>query len=269
MHPVLFQIGGLIIGTHNAFMALGVACAAVVFYIECRRRRELSEQMLWIVAGTLIAGAIGAKLTAILGNIGAPRQPPLGALVLHGGRSILGGLTGGYIGAELTKRMVHYSRSTGDLFAPAAALGMAVGRWGCFFSELPGTPTSLPWGIRLTPLEVARTPNCPAYCATSALHPSFIYEIIFQTAMFVLIWTKLRWMPSLRGELMKLYLLCYAVFRFFVEFVRGNEVLWRGLTRHQLFLAPVILVLAVYFIRRSVREPTVDLSDVHLAEEST
>ena len=36
----------------------------------------------------------------------------------------------------------------------------------------------------------------------------------------------------------------YAIFRFFVEFVRGNEVVWLGLTRPQLFLLvtiPVVL----------------------------
>ena len=54
----------------------------------------------------------------------------------------------------------------------------------------------------------------------------------------------------MRGELLKLYLLCYAVFRFAVEFVRGNEVVWNGLTRHQLFIIPVFVWLVVHFVRR-------------------
>jgi phosphatidylglycerol---prolipoprotein diacylglyceryl transferase len=250
MHPILFQFGGVIVGTHNAFIALGVAAAAVVFVLECRRQGEISEQMLWIVGGALIAGAIGAKLTAILGAVGDPVRPALGPVIIHGGRSILGGLTGGYLGVLITKRMVHHDRPTGDLFAPAIALGMAIGRWGCFFSELPGTPTTLPWGIRLTPLQVMRIPNCPAYCQTAALHPSFAYEIVFHAVLFTLLWTRWRWQPSLRGELLKLYLLYYAIFRFAVEFVRGNEVVWNGLTRHQLFIIPVFVWLAVHFIRR-------------------
>jgi phosphatidylglycerol:prolipoprotein diacylglycerol transferase len=251
MDPVLFQHGRFVLGTHNAFIALGVTAAAVVFFIECRRRKDVSEQMLWIVCGALIAGAVGAKLTALLGGIGDPVKPSLGPLIVHGGRSILGGLTGGYIGVLITKRVVRYSRPTGDLFAPAIALGMAIGRFGCFFSELPGTPTTLPWGIRLTALQVARIHNCPAYCRTSALHPSFAYEIVFHAVMFALLWMRWRWEPVLRDELLKLYLLCYTVFRFAVEFVRGNEVVWHGLTRHQLFLIPVFIWLVAHFLRRS------------------
>ena len=41
-----------------------------------------------------------------------------------------------------------------------------------------------------------------------------------------------------------LYVAAYAVIRFLVEFVRGNEVVWEGLTRPQLFLALTIPLLA-------------------------
>jgi len=42
-----------------------------------------------------------------------------------------------------------------------------------------------------------------------------------------------------------LYFAGYGIFRFLVEFVRGNEVVWEGLTRPQLFLlATVPLILA-------------------------
>jgi phosphatidylglycerol:prolipoprotein diacylglycerol transferase len=41
--------------------------------------------------------------------------------------------------------------STGGQFVAALAIGIAVGRWGCFFAGLPdytyGIPTSLPWGV--------------------------------------------------------------------------------------------------------------------------
>jgi prolipoprotein diacylglyceryltransferase len=261
MHPVLFALGDYLVETHNFFIALGLGVAAILFYLEARRRGEVSEQMLWIVAGSLIGGAIGAKLSAMFGAIGDPSAPAIKPLILDGGRSILGGLTGGYVGVVLMKKIVRFTRPTGDLFAPAAALGMAVGRFGCFFSELPGTPTTLPWGIRLNPAQFARIPNCPEFCRTSALHPSFGYEIAFLVAMFGVLWFRLRFRESLRGELMKVFLLCYAVFRFLVEFVRGNEVFWQGLTRHQLFLIPVIILLASYFIRRA-RNTTLAYAEV-------
>jgi prolipoprotein diacylglyceryltransferase len=56
-------------------------------------------------------------------------------------------------------------------------------------------------------------------------------------------WLRHRSLPP--GESFVWYVAAYAVFRFLVEFVRGNDVAWEGLTRPQLFLlATIPLVLA-------------------------
>ncbi|HSF98375.1 MAG TPA: prolipoprotein diacylglyceryl transferase family protein, partial [Ornithinibacter sp.] len=59
--------------------------------------------------------------------------------------------------------------------------------------------------------------------------------------------------PFAPGTTFVLYVAAYGVFRFLVEFVRGNEVVWQGLTRPQLFLAvtvPIVLLRAVVLWRR-------------------
>ena len=130
------------------------------------------------------------------------------------------------------------------------ALGMAIGRIGCFLSEQVGTPTTMPWGLRLSDATLARIPNCP-YCTPGvALHPSFLYESAFHLAMFFVLLGYLRPRVRVEGDLFKIYLLAYAVFRFFVEFVRGNIVVWHGLSGSQLFLIPSTMLLAGYFIRQ-------------------
>lgn len=81
------------------------------------------------------------------------------------------------------------------------------------------------------------------------MHPSYAYEIVFHAGMVAL----LRWMAPLvpvRGDLFKFYLFSYAVFRFVVEFVRGNPAVWMGLSLSQLFLVPASAVLLAHFIRR-------------------
>jgi prolipoprotein diacylglyceryltransferase len=55
------------------------------------------------------------------------------------------------------------------------------------------------------------------------------------------------------GDLFKLFLLVYAVFRFFVELVRGNPVMGFGLSGSQLMVLPSSIVLAMYFLRRRQR----------------
>lgn len=249
MIPTLLRIGPVDVGTHDFFVGLAVLAAAVPFYYEARRRGMISDQLYFVVGATLIAGAIGAKLSTVWEYLLAAPHPTLLGAWIDGGRSVLGGLAFAYAGALIGKRIAGYKLPTGDLFAPAVALGLAVGRWGCFLTEQVGTPTNLPWGIRLTPEQAARIPQCPSYCAAGVpMHPSFLYEILFQAAMFGVLWW-LRPRVHKPGELFKIYLISYGVFRFAVEFVRGNAIVFAGLTRPQLFLIPTTLLLALYFLR--------------------
>ncbi len=254
MRPTL-HLGSLAFPSHDVFVFLGAVAAALVFSNETRRRGAADERLLWIVAGTLIAGAIGAKLATVWRYVEITGDSSLEGMLLRGGRSILGGLAGAYVGAVVTKRLVGYPRKTGDLFAPAVALGMAIGRVGCFLSEQVGTPTTLPWGLRLSDATLARIPNCP-YCRPGvALHPSFLYEIAFHLGMFFILLAYLRPRVRVEGDLFKIYLLAYAVFRFFVEFVRGNVAVWHGLSGSQLFLIPSAMLLVAYFVRRRWSPP--------------
>src|SRR5690606_24589278 len=147
---------------------------------------------------------------------------------LYGSRSVLGGLTGAYVGVLIAKRLIGYRQRTGDLFAPAVTLGMAVGRVGCFLTEAPGRPTDLPWGVPAP----ACVPDSQGCLAGQALHPSFLYEIAFHLAAFAaLVWARER--ITRPGELFTLYVAGYAVFRFLVEFTHANETVWLDLTRPQ------------------------------------
>jgi len=229
------------IPTHDGFVLLGTLAGLVVWLHEARRRAILDERLVWILIGALLCGALGARLSVIWRYISIDPAPTPSGFLLASGRSILGGLTGAYAGVLLTKRLVGYQAPTGDVFAPAVALAMAIGRLGCFFSELPGTPTTLPWAVTFYDGEPR--------------HPSFLYEILFQLAAFGVLW-RARARVRVPGDLFKIYLLLYVVFRFAVEFVRGNDVVWVGLTRSQLFLIPASLALAAYFLsRRVARQP--------------
>jgi len=65
-------------------------------------------------------------------------------------RSIEGAVAGGIVAIETYKRLAGIGGRTGARFALPFAVGVAVGRIGCFLSGLDdftyGTPTALPWG---------------------------------------------------------------------------------------------------------------------------
>jgi phosphatidylglycerol:prolipoprotein diacylglycerol transferase len=86
-----------------------------------------------------------------------------------GGKTIVGALIFGLISVELIKRYIGLRQSTGDLYAIPLALGIAIGRIGCFLTGLSdntyGTPTDLPWAINFGD-------GIPR-------HPTQLYEIAF------------------------------------------------------------------------------------------
>lgn len=76
-----------------------------------------------------------------------------------------------------------------------------------------------------------------------------LYEIGFHALAFGIIATRGPLLP-IRGDTLKAYLLAYGLFRFGVEFVRGNEVQAWGLTGPQIVLIPLVALLALHFVRR-------------------
>jgi len=250
MVPTLFRLGGWSVPTHEFFIGLGLMAALIVFYIRARQRGQLDERTRWVALGALLGGGIFARVAAVwefafTGNSWID-------VWLQGGRSVLGGLAGAYAGAVITKRIVGYRASTGELFAPAVAIGMAIGRVGCFLTEQIGTATTMPWGITLSPAVAATVPNCPQCVAGGPLHPSFLYEIVFHGVAFALLWSRRDRLPA--GQSFKLYLLGYGLFRFAVEFVRGNPEMALGLSGSQLFLL-ITLPLVVWSVLQSRPAP--------------
>lgn len=239
--------------THDVMVGLAVLAALLVFVAELRRRRRAGlpvDDRIWaVVAGALVGGALLGRLGTWAQHLDPRDNATLVEQWLYGNRSILSGLVGAYGGALLAKRLMRYRERTGDYLVLAVALAMAVGRVGCLLSELPGTPTSMPWGVTLTASEAAAIPGA---VPGVPLHPSFAYEIAFHLAAFLALRRLREQLPQ--GELFSLYLIGYAVFRFAVEFVRGNEVVAAGLTRPQLFLL-ACAPLAVWHLVRRARRP--------------
>lgn len=103
-----------------------------------------------------------------------------------------------------------------DALAPCLLIAQAVGRIGNYFNqELFGGPTSLPWGLRISP---AFRP--PGYLQDTTFHPTFLYELVWDLLLAgVLIWLG-RTGKVRPGGLFALYVAGYSAFRIFEESLR-------------------------------------------------
>jgi len=248
--PVLARIGPVQIGTHDFFSLLGIAVGFAIYYRELRRRGWLDPTIVWISLAALLSAAIGARLITIWERpevIAAFSTMPFTEAIERSGKSIIGAVAGGYLGIVLAKRAFGYRRSTGDQYALAIPIATVVGRIGCFLTELPlGTPTTLPWGMTVSPATAASFASCPG--CLGPMHPTMIYEIVFNLIAAALIWRFRRRVP-VPGDTLKLYLLGAGAFRFLVEYLRTSPPQALGLTAPQWVLIPMLALLVVHFGR--------------------
>ena len=255
MVPTLGQVGPIVIGTHDAFTVLAIAVGLAIYYRELRRRRMLGSTIVWISLAAILGAAFGARLITAWEHpayYAAFADEPLTVAIEHSGKSLLGALAGGDLAIHLAKRAFGYTRSTGDCYVLAIPVATAIGRVGCFLSELPlGTPTSLPWGITVSPVAAAQFAVCP-YCG-GPMHPSMVYEILFNLLAVAVI---LRWRDRVPvpGDALKAYLLAARIFRFLVEFVRANPPQALGLSGPQWVLIPLVGLLVLHFARQWRRD---------------
>ena len=186
-----------------------------------RSQRSLAlsgGQKLGICLGAFCGAMLGAKLPFVISD---PEGLLSGTAWFADGKTILCGLVGGYFGVEIAKWSLHLRVRTGDSFAVPVAASIAVGRLACFSAGCcHGTPTSLPWAVVFPVVD-----ELPR-------HPTQLYESAFHlTAALVL--HQLHRRGLFRGQLIKLYIIVYATYRFASETIRPEARLWGNLTVYQ------------------------------------
>lgn len=167
--------------------------------------------------GVLLAAFIGARLVHV-----SLYQPawyaahPLAALkVWEGGFSSLGGFLGGALGvyffAKRRRLTVNSFLPYADILSVSLWLGWGVGRLGCFFiHDHPGTRSHFLLAV-----------NYPG----GARHDLGLYESILGFALFILFFILFKKLVKQRRGLVAAYSwLLYAVVRFFLDFLRANDL---------------------------------------------
>jgi len=195
---------------HPVFEALGYVAGYVVYKSARDRTGDLlSDERRWlIIAATAVGALVGARVLGLLEQ--APRMGlQWSSLLLPGGKTIVGGLLGGWIAVEVVKLVLGIRSRTGDLFAIPLCVGIAIGRIGCFVAGLAddtyGTATGLPWGVDFGD-GVRR-------------HPTQLYEIVFLLLLAGVLW-RLSRRPHRNGALFRVFMGSYLGWRFVVDFIK-------------------------------------------------
>jgi prolipoprotein diacylglyceryltransferase len=216
--PVTFPILGHRLPSHMVMETIAY-CVGFQTYLMLRRHEVKSENdaisQIWIVAGAIVGAVVGSKLLAIVESFPEYWTARENPFVWLEGKTIVGGLLGGWIGVEIVKWIRGVHGSTGDAYVLPLILGICIGRVGCFLTGLSdhthGTATALPWGVDFGD-GIRR-------------HPTQIYEIFALLGIGAVIVIRSK-KPYARGELFRLFVLLYLLFRFCVEFIKPTYKLY-------------------------------------------
>lgn len=222
--PLFLRLGPWALHPHLVFELLAYFVGFRLYLAERRRRGDALDdpRRWWVVAAAAIGAAGGARLLYLL-ECPAETLRHLGdPAYLLGGKTIVGGLAGGWLAVEGVKRLLGVSGRTGDLFAIPLTAAIAIGRIGCFLSGLDdhthGLPTSLPWGIDLGD-GVPR-------------HPTPLYEIAFLAGLAGLLVAWRRRSPA-TGDLFRGFVVGYFSFRLVVDVLKPTPCRGFGLSAIQ------------------------------------
>lgn len=231
---------------YSVFVALGFAVAFAVKRLEERRLgydQERRPGYRFVALGALIGGVVGSKIGMLLYvPTHAWVQVLKDSLELRfDGKTIIGGLAGGYAGVEGVKKLVGLKGSTGDAFALAIPLGQAVGRLGCFVAGCCyGAPSGVPWAI---------------WSHGSRRHPVQLYDSFLCLLLAAVLWAlRRRLRPP--GRTFKVSLVLYAAVRFALDPLRGDERMMLGwLSMPQWFCLGAMALLGLSLRRKSILLP--------------
>jgi len=257
MHPILISIGSFHLPTYGVLLVMAIL-GGIYTAMRLGRRVGLDSALILDFCTWLILVAlVGAKVLMVLTDWSYYRAYPGEIFSLS--TFLAGGVFyGGFLAALFFT--IWYVRvqklsfwKLADLLAPAVALGQSVGRLGCFSGGCDyGKPTTAPWGVVFTSAFAHEVSGVPLGVR---LHPTQLYESITTFVIFgLLLW----WFPKKKreGDVFLGYVGLYALARFFLEFLRGDED--RGFVLHHLlstsqFIALLALAgIAVAFIWRRV-----------------
>lgn len=182
-------------------------------------------------------GIICARIYYVVFEWGYYAQHPGEIIAIwKGGIAIYGGIIGTLIGLFVYSRVKKLSlASLCDLAAFGLLIGQCIGRWGNFVNgEAHGGPTTLPWGMTID--------------GQSMVHPTFLYESLWNLAGFVLLhfYSKKR---RFKGEIALLYAAWYGAGRAWIEGLRTDS-LYIGSVRVSQLLAIISCIAAVAVLAR-------------------
>ena len=212
--PVAIQIFSIEIRWYSLAYIIGILLGWILskrFFISNVELKEKFDDFLtFVILGIIIGGRLGY---VILYNPNYYLDNLIDIFkIWEGGMSFHGGL----IGVVLAS--IYFAKKNNqnffiylDVISIVAPIGIFFGRIANFInSELYGAETNLPWAVQFIKID------------NLYRHPTQLYEAIFEGLILflILIYLRNKGLMKITGLMSGIFLICYSIFRFMIEFLR-------------------------------------------------
>jgi len=229
LYPILFTIGPFSLHTYGLAMAVAFGMGIWVAMKRAEAHGFGSKYALDLSIYILIFSLVGARFTYVVTHWDEFNDHLLDIVspIQHNGQVgiaglvLLGGVAAGFLTTFFfARRRGHTFLATTDLFMPSAALGIAIGRIGCFFNGCCFGKECTSGGLFCTvfpkdSLAGYVYPNTPVM-------PTQLYETAAMLVLFagLMIYDRKR---HPEGRMTGIFLIAYGVWRYFNESLRWYE----------------------------------------------
>ncbi len=219
--PLDIAVGKFSLSSHLLFETLGFIIGFRYYLFLRKKSIDLIPQSNRAVI--LIGAAAGGFLfSRIIGSLENPTlffNSPHPLLYFYSDKTIVGGLLGGLIGVEISKKIIHEKKSSGDLFTYPILLALMIGRIGYFsmgvYEDTYGIETSSVFGMDLGD-GLKR-------------HPVTLYEIAFLLLVWLMLMLIEKNVKLKNGYRFQFFMIVYLIFRFSLDFIKPGERYFYGL----------------------------------------
>ena len=240
------DLGPLVLHMYGLMLLLAIAACVGLTGIRYVRRGGDWDLVLQVAVWGVAAGIVGARAYHDLTSWNEVPDPKWKGVfeVWKGGLGVWGGILAGSIaGAIVVRRSGRSVSEFADAAAPGLLLAQGIGRIGNWWNqELYGKPTTRPWG-----LEIDVQHRVSGYEADETFHPTFLYELIYDTVLagvLILIGRRFRIRPP---GLFALYVSFYTFGRFFEELLRIDPAHEFGGLRLNAWVSIVVFICSTSF----------------------
>ncbi|MBC8276048.1 MAG: prolipoprotein diacylglyceryl transferase [Chloroflexi bacterium] len=247
--PVAFSI----VRWYGIMVVLAVVAVIVIALREAKRVGLAEEHIYSVGLWAIIGGIIVSRLLHVIDKWNYYMANPA-QIIGFEGLTVYGAVLGALLAVLIycwVKKLSFWL--IGDVIAPGAILGQAIGRIGCLINGCCyGLPTSLPWGVIYT------HPGNYGPPLGGAVHPTQVYHLIWNLIGFGVLWSLRRRLKP-QGSLFLLYLALYAAGDLAIRFFREGEsflglrVFGFDIQQAQLIGIVVLVVTVPWLIVRMLR----------------